>query len=51
MAYDLGQYEPLSADETEALLLEVKGQHSAFSDFSGTYQARTWRWKLFYVVR
>ena len=30
---DLGRYELLSADETEAVLVEVEGHHSAFPIF------------------
>ena len=33
--------ERLSAEETQAVLIEVEAHHSAFSDFSGTFRART----------
>ena len=33
----------LSSVETTAVLVEVKGQLSAFSDFSRIFIARTWK--------
>ena len=36
---DLWLFDPLSADETEAVFLEDKGQHFTFSDFFyGTFR-------------
>ena len=41
---DLWLYDPLSADETEAVLLEDKGQHATFSDFFFWNLPRTQNW-------